>query len=138
MVMACTYTFAQENRGRQIQFFVVPLEVKYLPYAMLFVSLIQGGPEYALNEATGIVAAHLYDFLTHYWPRYGGGRSLIPTPAIFERMFENVQGAKRIDVKGHGTSFQRRAGLSNASSVTASGISNPVSFRGTGRRLGSE
>jgi len=137
LILAITYTYAQENRGRQVQFFILPIEVKYLPWAMLLLSLVQSGPEAAMVEATGIPAAHLYDFLTVYWPRYGGGRSLIPTPAFLERWFENISGAKRVEVKGHGTSFQptSRAGPSTAQ---ASGASTAWSSRGQGRRLGGD
>lgn len=136
MMVAIAYTFAQENRGQTIQFFVVPIEVKLLPYVMLFISLVQGGPGAALMEATAIPAAHLYDFLTVYWPRYGGGRNLLPTPAILERMFANVRGARQVNTKGHGTAFQPSAPGSNATSASSSSVSNPFSFQGRGRRLG--
>jgi Derlin-2/3 len=136
MMVAIAYTFAQENRGQTIQFFIIPLEVKFLPYVMLFITLVQGGPGMALEEAMAIPAAHLYEFLTVYWPRYGGGRNLLPTPAILERMFEKFQGARQFNAKDHGTAVPATAARSNNTSATSSGVSNPLSFQGRGRRLG--
>ena len=136
-MIAITYTYAQENRGKQVRFFIVPLEVKYLPYAMLLLTLVQNGPEAALGEASGIVAAHLYDFLTIYWPLYGGGWSLLFTPAFLERFFETTAGAKRVEVKEHGMSF-RQSSRTTGSTPSALGFSSSWNSRGQGRRLGGD
>ena len=35
------YTFAQENRGQVVNFFFLTVEVRFLPYLMLLVALVQ-------------------------------------------------------------------------------------------------
>ncbi|KAL8909603.1 MAG: hypothetical protein Q9207_000101 [Kuettlingeria erythrocarpa] len=40
-----------------------------------------------LNQGTGIIAAHLYDFLTRLYPTFGGGRNYLKTPAFLRRWF---------------------------------------------------
>ena len=132
--MAIAYTYAQDNRGRQVSFFIINIEVKYLPYAMLFLSFIQSGPEAAFEEAMGIPAAHLYDFLTRYWPEYGGGYNILKTPDFVTRWFEGVSGAKQVTVKGHGTAFRPTPSASSA--AVSSGSS--WGTRGQGRRLGGD
>lgn len=103
---------------------------------MLFVTFVMGGPDAAFKEATAILAAHLYDFITVHWPRYGGGRNFLATPAFLEKLFENVEGASRGEQKGHGTAFHPAPRGSTDTSAISSGVSNPFSFQGHGRRLG--
>ena len=137
--MAIAYTYAQENRGKQVSFFVLNIEVKYLPYAMLFLTFIQSGPEATFEEAMGIPAAHLYDFLTRYWPEHGGGVNMLKTPEFVTRWFEGVSGAKQVTVKGHGTAFRPNS-TATPSSSSSSAFSSGSAWggRGQGRRLGGE
>ena len=132
--MSIAYTYAQDNRGRQVNFFIINIEVKYLPYAMLLLTFIQAGPNAMLAEALGIPVAHLYDFLTLYWPQYGGGTNILKTPRFVDRWFEGISGAKKVTVKGHGTAYRpnqepQPSGTSSGSSWTS---------RGQGRRLGGD
>ena len=99
---------------------------------MLFFTLVQGGPDAMFVEALGIPAAHLYDFLAHYWPEYGGGINLLKTPNFVHRLFENVHGAKGVTVKGHGTAYR------SAPTTSATSSGNNWGSRGQGRRLGSD
>jgi Derlin-2/3 len=111
----------------------VNIEVKYLPYAMLFLTLIMGGPQVMWGEFIGILAAHLYDFLTVYWPRYGGGFNLISTPEFVNRWFVGMSGAKQVEVKGHGVSYKTSVPMSGSSAFSSGSSWNS---RGAGRRLG--
>lgn len=118
--------------------FVINIEVKYLPYAMLFLTFVQMGPEKMFEEALGIPAAHLYDFLTRYWPEHGGGINILKTPQFVTGWFENAHGAGRVTVKGHGTAIRPKQGTSSSSSTSAVSSGNNWRERGQGRRLGGD
>ncbi|KAI9677538.1 MAG: hypothetical protein M1817_006492 [Caeruleum heppii] len=59
LVLALAYTYAQENPNRKVTYFVVSFKVKWLPYVMLLLTFILQSPEAALQQANGLVAAHL-------------------------------------------------------------------------------
>jgi Derlin-2/3 len=82
LTLALAYTFGQENPNRQLSYFIVTFSAKYLPYSMLAMTFVMASPQAALHQATGLIAAHLYEFLTKIWPEHGGGRKLINTPAF--------------------------------------------------------
>lgn len=98
------------------------------PSAILF--LIALTPKTA---ATGILAAHLYEFLTRIYPSYGGGRNPITTPAFVHRIFETDRRT---------TSYRDYGEVSQpATRGTTSGSSGSVlppswKNRGSGRVLG--
>jgi len=98
-------------------------------------TFVMGGPHAAMNQATGLVAAHLYDFLTKIYPEYGGGTNYIQTPSFVKRRF----GADKrgVQVKGYGTAYRPGAAPSQASS-SGFGFSGSWGGRGQGRRLGGD
>ncbi len=124
--MAIVYTYAQENRGRKVGFFFITIDVKYLPGATFLVTFIGTSPRAAMYQAVGFVAAHLYNQLTVYWPRYGGGRNLFPTPKFVQNWFA---GGQRVVKTRQGTIYR-------PASATTTGISSGWGARGQGRRLG--
>jgi hypothetical protein len=138
--LAITYTFAQENRGQRIQFIVVPMDVKWLPYARLALTFVMSGPQNALVESMGIIAAHLYDFLTIYWPDHGGGSNYIQTPGFVNRLFFGNTPPPR--PAGHFGNNLRAAGVdtrippNRRPAGQAAGSSTGWNARGPGRRLG--
>ncbi|KAI9037370.1 pseudouridine synthase CBF5 [Aspergillus affinis] len=87
LILAFIYTFAQDNRGRKANFFVIQIPIEFLPWATLAFTLVRSGWPAALNDSMGVVAAHLYDFLTRIYPTFGGGRNYITTPAFVRRLF---------------------------------------------------
>lgn len=138
--LAYAYSFAQDNPTRQVSFFIVNFDAKYLPFALLFMTFIIDGGDAALAQLTGLLAAHLYDFLTRIWPTFGGGKNYIFTPQIVKRWFGATAGS--MQNRGYGFAVQGR-GRSTAdtqaqSSGRSTGTSNPWSGLGPGRRLGSE
>ncbi|RKF80940.1 Derlin-3 [Golovinomyces cichoracearum] len=80
LVLALAYTSSQDDRGNKANFFIVTIPAVWVPYAMLLMTLIMAGPDAAKVQLTGLVAAHLHDFLTRLWPKFGGGNNLFPTP----------------------------------------------------------
>ena len=91
------------------------------------------GPEAAKIQFTGIVAAHLYDFLTRIYPTFGGGRNYVFTPYFVRRWFGGDK--PNSGVRGYGTAF--RPADQEARRATASGFS-AWAGRGSGRRLGGD
>jgi Derlin-2/3 len=144
--MAFAYTYSQVMRGVKINFFFVNMLAQWLPYAMLLVTMILGGWGAVISQGVGLVAAHLYEFLTTLYPTFGGGRNPIYTPAFIHRLF----GTERMVSRGYGTALPARArDGGQASGGTsgggwASGIAgglanaNPWSTRGRGHRLGGD
>lgn len=147
LTLALAYTYAQENPNRQMSYFIVTFSAKFLPYAMLAMTFVMASPEAALHQATGLIAAHLYDFLTKIWPEYGGGRKMINTPAFVARWFQQVAGTP--SQRSYGTAYSGSSAAQNVGQQGqtgsgggwASGFSqggNSWSSRGQGRRLGGD
>ncbi|KZM27404.1 uncharacterized protein EKO05_0002869 [Ascochyta rabiei] len=135
--LAYAYTFAQDNPTRQVNFFIVNFDSKYLPFAMMFMTFIIDGQSAALNQLTGLVAAHLYDFLTRIWPTFGGGKNYIFTPQVVKRWFGATPGTAQN--RGYGHAVQGR-GRETGSDQPSTGRSTGAQFgsMGPGRRLGGE
>ncbi|OJJ96719.1 hypothetical protein ASPACDRAFT_80889 [Aspergillus aculeatus ATCC 16872] len=137
LIMAFVYTFSQENRGRKATFFVVQIPVEFLPWAMLAFTFVTIGWPAVLSDGTGIVAAHLYDFLTRIYPAFGGGQNYLVTPAFIRRFFSNL--TPRGDNRTYGTAFRPAEQTQSAASESwTSAFQGPWNRRGPGRRLGSD
>ena len=142
LMLAFIYTFAQDNRGKKAHFVIVQIPVEYLPWAMLTLTLIMGGLPATLQQGTGVVAAHLYDFLTRLYPTFQGGRNYVQTPALVKRWFGADQPSTRN--KGYGTSFRPGQPTTQPATQATSGgwtsafSSSTWTGRGAGRRLGGE
>ena len=136
LILAIAYTYAQENKGKKVSFFIVTFNVVWLPWVMLLMTLVMAGPGAVLQQATGIVAAHLYDFLTRLWPTFGGGRNYIITPAIVKQWF----GADRpnIQARGYGTAYRQAVPAPGRGTSSGFGFSSAWGTRGQGRRLGGD
>lgn len=137
MILALAYTYSQDNRRKKVSFFVVRLEAKWLPWVMLLAALILGGPSNVLYQGTGIIAAHLYDFLTRLYPTFGGGRNYVKTPAFLRRWFGGED--ERTKRKGYGTAYASQPQPPpRPASGFSTAFSSPWSSRGQGRRLGGD
>lgn len=135
LTLAYAYTYAQDNPTRQVSFFIITFDAKYLPFAMLFLTLIMDGPQDALPQATGLLAAHAYDFLTRIWPTFGGGTNYITTPDTVKRWFGGTPGAQQ--ARPYGFAQQGRT-TDSAATGRSTGVSSQWGERGPGRRLGGE
>ena len=146
LTLALAYTYAQENPNRQLSYFIVTFSAKWLPYSMLAMTLVTASPSEALLQATGLLAAHAYDFLTKIWPEQGGGGKYLVTPRVVRGWFGQAAGTAQ--QRGAGTAFAgRSAGAQNVSSSGQAGGSSGGGWasgfsggnwggRGQGRRLG--
>lgn len=131
------YTSSQDEAGQKAMFFIITIPAQLVPYAMLFMTFVMAGPEAAKVQATGLLAAHLHDFLTRIWPTFGGGRNLVPTPGFIRRLFETKRA--HIEVKSYGTAHVPAAQNTAAASGSSGGVL-PESWksRGSGHRLGGD
>lgn len=107
---------------------------------MLGMTLMMGGTGAAMQQGTGIVAAHAYDFLTRLYPTFQGGRNYIQTPRFVRQFFSTNTPATT--QRAYGTSFrpasQQAQQPPSANRGWTSGFSNSWSGRGTGHRLGGD
>ena len=135
LILGFAYTYAQDNKGKKVTFIIITINVIFLPWAMLLLTLVMAGPEAAMHQATGIFAAHLYDFLTRIYPAFGGGRDWIQTPYIVKKAF----GAYNTGVqqRAYGSAIRTRAQPPRTSGAST-GISSIWGSRGAGRRLGGD
>lgn len=140
-MLAFAYTFAQKNANKKATLFFFTIPAKYLPYGMLLLTLVMNGPSALLQQGSGLLAAHLYDFLTRIWPAFGGGINYIQTPQFVHDAF----GVQQQRSRGYGTAYMGTAtGASTASTSdsrgwsSALGTSSTWRSRGPGRRLGSD
>ena len=136
LILALAYTYSQDNKGKKVSFFIITFNVIWLPWAMLLMTFVLAGPDAALAQVTGLVAAHLYDFLTRLYPTFGGGRNYIKTPTLFKRWFGGETPA--VEVRGYGTAFRPATTAPVQGRSTGSAFSNAWSTRGQGHRLGGD
>ncbi|RMZ90763.1 hypothetical protein DV736_g2019, partial [Chaetothyriales sp. CBS 134916] len=141
LLLAFIYTFAQDNRGTKAHFIVIQIPVEYLPWAMLVLTLVMAGPTAAMQQGSGLIAAHLYDFLTKLYPTFQGGRNWIQTPAPVKRFFG--ANTRTITSRSYGTSVRpptQNVAPQSQSRGWTSGFASSSSWggRGQGRRLGGD
>ncbi|KAM7196521.1 Der1-like family domain containing protein [Naviculisporaceae sp. PSN 640] len=140
LIIALCYTGVQDQRGVKVTFFFFQVPAQTVPYCIILAGMLSSGdPSGVPVQLTGIVAAHLYDFLTRLWPEFGGGPNLLPTPGFISRLL----GTGRVSERAYGTAG-RAAGPRDAGRASSSGADTgsvlPDSWktRGSGHRLGSD
>jgi Derlin-2/3 len=142
LIMAFAHTYAQDNRGKKVKFFIIEIPVLWLPWAMLTMTLVSQGWGSVKTEFTGILASHLYDFLTRIYPTFGGGRNYIFTPDFVRRyIFRHTpDAARRTYGRAYRPSRPAEAQPDTSDSSTRSWTSSQDlgswGTRGSGRRLG--
>ncbi|KAK2797993.1 hypothetical protein FQN50_008989 [Emmonsiellopsis sp. PD_5] len=138
LITALMYTYGQVNIGQKASFYVIQIPIELLPWATIVLTMVLKGWFTAQVALCGIVAAHLYEFLTRIYPTYGLGRNFIWTPAIVKRWF-GAQGMSQTH-RAYGTSYRSAARETEDRAATASGnswfSSDAWNGRGAGRRLG--
>jgi Derlin-2/3 len=103
---------------------------------MLLLTFVIDGPDAAMTQATGLLAAHLYDFLTRIWPTFGGGRNYITTPQMVKGWFGARPGS--VQQRSYGTAIHGRGTEPAAAKSTgrSTGFGGVWDRSGPGRRLG--
>jgi len=140
LIIALCYTGVQDLRGVKMTFFFFQVPAQTVPYCIILATMVSSGSPAAVPEQlTGIIAAHLYDFLTRLWPEFGGGPNLLSTPKFMSRLVTTP----RIFQREYGTAVRPvgsgpgsgDAGRSTGAS-TGSVLPDSWKTRGSGQRLG--
>lgn len=103
---------------------------------MLLMTFIMQGPQSAMIQVTGLMGAHMYDFLTRLWPTFGGGRNYIRTPAVVKRWFGADKAGSQS--RGYGTAFRPASQAPGRGTSSSFGFSSAWGTRGQGTRLGGD
>jgi Derlin-2/3 len=124
LMIAITYTVTQDQRGEKAGFYFFTIPAQLVPYAMLGINLLFPNGIYTMIiQLTGLVAAHLHDFLSRLWPKFGRGVNVIATPPIM-KVFD------RFDAAGSARSGRASYGAEPGP------LPDAWQSRGTGHRLG--
>lgn len=134
LIMAMVYTASQDQRGMKTNYFFFTVPSQAVPYCMILFSLLTN-PGVVPMELTGIVAAHLHDFLTRLWPEFGGGSNWLPTPGFVSWFVQTP----RILQRRYGTAIRQpndKTTDSDTGASTGSVLPDSWKTRGSGHRLG--
>jgi Derlin-2/3 len=132
LIAVLLYLWSRENPAARVSFFgLFTVDGFYLPWVMVGWTLVSGGSP--AEELRGIVAAHLYWFLSHEWPRAGGPQNLMATPEFVRQMVAWAFGGHHMTQ----ASFQRQqAGARGAAPPPPQPQrAGGGAFQGRGRRL---
>ncbi|KAF5021652.1 hypothetical protein F66182_6310 [Fusarium sp. NRRL 66182] len=132
LILAMVYTTTQDQRGQKTQYLALTIPAQALPICMIVVTALMGGPTKALVEVEGLLAAHLYDFLTRIWPEFGNGPRLLRIPAWLERLVQTPRVASR----GFGTAVRPSNSTGSSTGVNTGPLPDSWRTRGPGHRLG--
>ncbi|KAF4119653.1 hypothetical protein GMORB2_4562 [Geosmithia morbida] len=141
LVVALCYTATQDQRGMKTNFYFISIPAQLTPYCMILINLVfPGAAMTMLLQVQGLLAAHLFNFLTNIWPQFGGtGKSLLPTPPFLTKVVDSVRGASETigGVASRAVSGESAARSTGQATGAFSGPL-PASWRsrGPGRRLG--
>jgi len=137
LIIALCYSVTQDQSGAKASFFFFTVPAQLMPYCMLLMSVLMS-PGLVPLQITGIVAAHLYDFLARIYPEFGGGPNLLQTPAFLSRLVDTP----RMIQRDYGTAIRpppsNPAAGSSIGASTGSVLPDSWRTRGTGHRLGGE
>ncbi len=128
LLIAVCYTATQDQRGMTAHFYIVTIPAQLLPYCMLLMSILLEGPTAFLIGVTGLVAAHLHDFLTRIYPEFGNGANLIPTPGFLSYLVRTP--------RMQGTDYGQKITPPRALGSQNGPLPDSWRSKGPGRRLG--
>lgn len=78
LIFMFIYLWSKQNPNSMVSFFgLIQFQAVYLPFGLLAIEFVQGASP--VTGVLGILAGHLYYFLTEVYPR-AYGRTLIQTP----------------------------------------------------------
>ncbi|KAH6892197.1 Der1-like family-domain-containing protein [Thelonectria olida] len=134
LILAMAYTVTQDQRGMKATFYIITVPAQLTPICMIGINLLfPGGAMNMLLQLEGLVAAHLYDFLSRLWPQFGGGPNILATPPFLHRLLRTPRALNR----SFGTSFRGTDSASGSSTGASTGpLPDSWKSRGAGQRLG--
>ncbi|ATY62974.1 Der1-like protein [Cordyceps militaris] len=137
LIVALTYTASQQQQGLQVNYMFVPLPAPLMPYAMIGVSLLfPGGIQDFFLGLYGLVAAHLYEFLTRIYPQLGGGPNILKTPKFMTSLVRAVEGRIIQAISRPGAPAASDFAGGRSTGVESGPLPDAWRTRGSGHRLG--
>lgn len=138
LIVALTYTATQQQQGLQVNLMFIPMPAPLTPYAMIGFSLLMGGVDDVFLGIYGLVAAHLYEFLSRIYPQLGGGPNLVKTPKFMTRLVRAVEARLQAVSRAGAAGVAGASDYASGSSTGAESGPLPDAWktRGAGRRLG--
>ncbi|XP_022750146.1 derlin-1-like [Durio zibethinus] len=119
LVFMLLYIWSREFPNAQVNIYgLVALKAFYLPWAMLALDVIFGSP--LVPDLMGIIAGHIYYFLTVLHP-LAGGRNILATPTWVHKLVARLRlgyptNAHVRQDRAAGVAFRGRSYLLNSSS----------------------
>ncbi|PHH52339.1 hypothetical protein CFIMG_004862RA [Ceratocystis fimbriata CBS 114723] len=147
-LIALTYTTSQDKRGLKASLFLFTIPAQLMPYALMLMGFVQdpqSGMYMLPLQISGLLAAHMWDFITRIYPEFGGGRNLLATPgfvSLFTTSPRVLRGGFGRNAAGGGTSGEGgrtvggSAGRSTGVSYGSGVLPDSWRSRGPGQRLG--
>ncbi|TEA17955.1 Derlin-2 [Colletotrichum sidae] len=140
LILAMCRTVTQDQRGMKANFYFVTIPAQLTPFCMMGVSLLFPGGYYAfMLQLMGLLAAHLYDFLSRIYPDFSGGPNLIPAPSFLSRLVQTPRMLQRdygTAIRNTGAAAGQSTGSSTGASLGNGSLPDSWRTRGPGRRLG--
>ncbi|KAM5342550.1 hypothetical protein ACJ41O_013516 [Fusarium nematophilum] len=133
LILSMVYTVTQDQRGMKATFYFITIPAQLTPVCMILVNLLfPGGYMTMLLQLEGLVAAHLYEFLTRIWPEFGNGPRLLATPAWLSRIVPTP----RVLERGFGTAVRNEPSSGSSTGASRGPLPDSWRTRGPGHRLG--
>ncbi|KAL7419131.1 hypothetical protein Q5752_005967 [Cryptotrichosporon argae] len=149
LLHAQTYTWCRANPTLKVSIFgLITIPTSLYPPALIVLDLITGGPFKALGGLLGLLAGHIWWFISTYMPTYAPGRLRRPNPLATPRWFRSyfagpAGGFTRTSWGGvrMAPAAGRTTGASTGQTSARAGQSAADAVRhrwGSGQRLGAE
>lgn len=123
----------QDQRGQKATFYFITIPAQLTPICMILINLLfPGGAMNMLLQVEGLVAAHLFDFLSRLWPQFGGGPNLLATPPVLHRLLRTP----RVLERSFGTAIRGTTDSGSSTGASTGPLPDAWKSRGSGHRLG--
>ncbi|KAL2887789.1 Der1-like family protein [Ceratocystis lukuohia] len=146
--LICVSLMTIDKRGLKASLFLFTIPAQLMPYALMLMGFVQdpqSGMYMLPLQISGLLAAHMWDFITRIYPEFGGGRNLLATPgfvSLFTTSPRVLRGGFGRNAAGGGTSGEGgrtvggSAGRSTGVSYGSGVLPDSWRSRGPGQRLG--
>lgn len=137
LIVALTYSATQQQQGLTVNYMFFPIPAPLTPYVMILISLLfPGGISDFFQGIYGLVAAHMWEFLTRIYPQLGGGPNILKTPQFMKKLVRYVERGRQQFNSSGVTGGNAAASTGSATGPESGPLPDAWRTRGSGRRLG--
>mmetsp|Transcript_22873 Transcript_22873/g.91537 ORF Transcript_22873/g.91537 Transcript_22873/m.91537 type:complete len:271 (-) Transcript_22873:1443-2255(-) len=133
LIMAILQIWVRHNPTQEVRVIFITLRAFYLPLVMLGADFVFSGGKFPFLTLKGLLAGHMYYFLTEIVPRLPGYTHVLYAPQWFKGMFKQTPQTRQPSV-GFFSGIQRGQGGTQAPAQPAA---QGAHRWGSGNRLGS-